>query len=255
MLIDVTRDGDEIGEHRITDRARNGGVGQRIKPYINDPLISDHVHPLENRPRFGFILVIRGDEFGDIAGCELLHQWSNGTDDFVEVGLVVFKRRDQTVEDRIVEVLTLDIAHQRDSFDVSATQRSGKVTFTGLAELRVYLRFPIRRTVPGEIVSRVLHEQWLDIVDVASDLLVVGAPFKRDQRPRDDIHKAPRELLERCRIAFAGQLIRDPGRHFRDPREIADRVVAGGHLGEPEVEQREIPGAACAPRFHVNPPQ
>ena len=90
--------------------------------------------------------------------------------------------------------------------------------------------------------TSIFHEQGFDIVDVTPYLLVVRTAAQRHQRPGDDVDEAPGELLEGSRVAFAGQLVGDPGGHLGDTREVADGVVAGRDLGKAQMEHVEVLG-------------
>ena len=117
------------------------------------------------------------------------------------------------------------------------------------------LRRPVLEAVTAQMLARVLDEQRLDVVDVATDLLVVRPTAERHQRAGDDVDEAPGEFLERGRVAFARQLVRDAGRDLGDARETADRVVARRHLRKAEMEQIEVLGATGAFGFCVHAPQ
>ena len=131
-------------------------------------------------------------------------------------GLVVLERRDQAIEDRIVKILRLQVAHHRDRIAVPAAQRRGEIALADLRCDLLHLRRPVLEAVTAQMLARVLDEQRFDVVDVATDLLVVRPTAERHQRAGDDVDEAPGELLERGRVAFARQLVRDAGRDLGD---------------------------------------
>ena len=49
MLVDVTGDGDQIGEHGVADGGGNGEVAQGIQADVNDPRALDDIQPFEDR--------------------------------------------------------------------------------------------------------------------------------------------------------------------------------------------------------------
>ena len=116
MLVNVSGDRHQISEHGIAYCTGHGGISQGVQTDVDDPLASDDFHPFEDRTRIVLIQIIRRDQFGDIARGQLLHQRTDGADDLVEVGLVVLEGRHQPIEDWIVEVLGLQVPHQRNSF-------------------------------------------------------------------------------------------------------------------------------------------
>ncbi len=119
------------------------------------------------------IQIVRRNEFGDVAGGELLHQGTDGTDDLVEIGLVVLEGRDQAIEHRVIAILGLEKAHQGNSINTSAAQCGGQVAFLDGTRQFFYLCFPILHAVLIQMGLGVFNEQGFDIIDVAAHLLVV----------------------------------------------------------------------------------
>ena len=190
-----------------------------------------------------------------MAGGEFLHQRADGAHDLVEIGLVVLEGRDQAVEDRIIEVLRLQMAHQGDGLDIATAQGDRQVVLLDAALERRDLFGPVRRSLPVEMGAGIFHEQGLDVVDVTAHLLVVRAAAERHQGARDDVDEAPGELLERGRVAFARQLVGDAGGHLGDAREVADGVVTRRHLGKAQMEEIEVLGSPGPLGLGIDAPQ
>ena len=123
MLVDVTSYGHQIREHGVAHGTRHGRVGQRVEADVDDAVAADHVQPLEDRTAVIVVQVVRGDELGNLAGGQLLHQWADGAYDLVEIGLVVLECGHEAVEHRVVQVLRLQVAHQGDRITVPALER------------------------------------------------------------------------------------------------------------------------------------
>ena len=255
MLVDVPRHRDQVGEHGVAHGAGHRGVGQGIQTHVDDPLAADHLQPLEDGPVVGFVQIVGGDQLGDLAGGELLHQGSHGADDLVEVGLVVLEGRDQPVEDRIVEVLLLQVARQGDGLRVPAAQGRGQVALLGVVRQLRQRRLPTLSAPAAQVLAGVLDEQRLDVVDVAAHLLVVGSASQGHQGAGDDVDEAPGELLEGGGVALARELVGDAGGHLGDAREAADGVVAGGDLRVAEVEEVEVPSPPGPLGLGIDPAQ
>ncbi|MNE36598.1 hypothetical protein D3C87_1774710 [compost metagenome] len=51
VLVDVTRDRDQVGEHRVAHSGGHLGIGQRIQTDVDDAAFSDDLHPVEDWPR------------------------------------------------------------------------------------------------------------------------------------------------------------------------------------------------------------
>ena len=126
--------------------------------------------------------------------------------------------------------------HQGDGLFITAAQCGWQVALADLTRKLVYLCLPILCTVLFQVGAGVFHKQGLDIVDVAPDLLIVRATTQGHERSGDDVDETPGEFLEGSRITFAGELIGDACRHFGDPREVANGVIAGRDLWKPEME-------------------
>ena len=89
-------------------------------------------------------------------------------------------------------------------------------------------------------MAGVFHKQRFDVVDVATDLLVVRPAFQGHQGARNDIHEAPGELLEGSGVALVGQLIGDAGRDLGDAGEVTDGVVTRRQFRKAEMKQIKI---------------
>ncbi len=103
-----------------------------------------------------------------------------------------------------------------------------------------------------EEVRGVLHEQRIDVDDVALDQQVVRALTQFHECPRDDVDEPPREFAEGRAVALAGQLPRDARGDFRDAAEAPHRVVARAQVGPAQVEHIELAFASGAARLHVH---
>ena len=51
VLVEITGDRDEVGEHRVADRAGHGGIRQRVQTDIHDRTAADHRAPVEDGAR------------------------------------------------------------------------------------------------------------------------------------------------------------------------------------------------------------
>ncbi|MNT47542.1 hypothetical protein D3C72_1842640 [compost metagenome] len=51
VLVDVTRDRDQVGEHRVAHSGGHLGIGQRIQTDVDDAAFSDDLYPVEDWPR------------------------------------------------------------------------------------------------------------------------------------------------------------------------------------------------------------
>ena len=149
----------------------------------------------------------------------------------------------------------MQVAHERDGPCTAPAQRGGKVALPDAGGLPGHLLLPVPCAVAAQVGLGVLHEQRLDVVDVASHLPVVGPAPQGHQGPGDDVDEPPCEFLERRGIALARQLVGDPGRHLGDAREIADGVVAGRNPGVAKMEHVERIGAPGAPGLGIHPSQ
>ncbi len=73
-LVDVTRDGYEVGEHRIADRRRDFRVRQCIEADIDHGPLPDDLHPVEDGRGSARSEIVRRQQLRDLAGGQLLQR-------------------------------------------------------------------------------------------------------------------------------------------------------------------------------------
>ena len=98
----------------------------------------------------------------------------------------------------------------------------------------------MRVCLHAEHGAGVFDKQWFDVIDVAADLVVVGALAECHQGAGDDVDEAPGEFFEGGRVALARQLIGDAGGDLGDAGEVADGVVAHRGSRVAEVKHHEV---------------
>ncbi|MOA54983.1 hypothetical protein D3C78_1786930 [compost metagenome] len=75
MLVDVARDGDQVGKHRVAYRGGDFSIGERIQADVDDAAFADDLQPVEDRPRIVEIGVVGGEQLRRLAAGEFFQQW------------------------------------------------------------------------------------------------------------------------------------------------------------------------------------
>ena len=113
-------------------------------------------------------MVVRGEQGGERTGGQLFQQRQQRSDNLVEVGFVIAHRREQTVEDRIVEFLRVEVLFQRHYVRIASQHMARRVfVVNALRQLRHH--FPRPSVVARQHDAGIVDKQGVDIDHVAGN--------------------------------------------------------------------------------------
>ncbi|MNM65060.1 hypothetical protein D3C81_764830 [compost metagenome] len=75
VFVDMARDGDQVGKHRVADGSGHLGIGQRIQADVDDAAFADDLQPVEDRPWIVEVGVVGGEQLCGLAAGEFFQEW------------------------------------------------------------------------------------------------------------------------------------------------------------------------------------
>ena len=247
VFVDAPGDGGQIGEHGVAHRRRHFGVGQGIQPHIHNAAFADDLVPVDNGTLIVAIVIIRRQQLTDLAGGELFDERQQVGGELVEIGFVVLEGGAQAVRHGVIQTVLLGVSHQGEGVAVASAQCHGQGFEIAVVALEgAHAGAPVFRPLFVEPPVEILHQQRLDVGDIAGDQGVVRFAAQPQQGAGHHVGETPGELAEGRGIALVRQLAGDPAGHLGDPAKLAHRVVAGGQMGIAQMKDVEVvqpPGA------------
>ena len=99
----------------------------------------------------------------------------------------------------------------------------------------------------------IVFKQIAGVVNVALDQREVRTLSQRDQRPCDDIDKAPGKFFKRGEVPRIAELPGDPTRYFRNSAEPSHSIVARRDIRPAQMKDVKLIAAPGALALRVHP--
>ena len=252
-LVELAAHADQVGQHRVADRARDHCVRQSIQADIDDAALAHHRHPVEDGPLVGRVEIVRADQLAHGAGGQLFQERPQAGDDLLVEAALVAEGRRQAREHFVLDLAVLDPQVHGHQLGLAVLQAAGHGRPAFLTQLGFdagHLVAPVDvLALCRQLVEHhfgIVQEQAVNAGHVLQQRLVGRDSAKRDLRLGHDVREAPGEFLKGSRVTRGGQGVGSAGGHLGDAREVADAVVARGNLRVAQVEQVELVQSAGA---------